>query len=220
MSRIRSIKPEFWTSAQILECSTNARLLFIGLWNFCDDMGRHPFSPKQVKAEVFPADPFSENDILGMLKELSTNGLILAYAVDGKEFLQVTGWKHQRIDKPQPAKYPGPFQEESTNIPIVIPPDRIGEDRKGKKDSVASATRSRGSTLPEDWKPCDKHYEEAVKLNLGKAAVDQMADDMRTWAIANANRAVARKADWDATFRNWLRRNAGNRRRSADDYSV
>lgn len=31
MARIRSIKPEFWVSEQIGECSTNARLTFIGL---------------------------------------------------------------------------------------------------------------------------------------------------------------------------------------------
>ena len=30
-----------WTSEQIVECSPIARLLFIGMWNFCDDGGNH-----------------------------------------------------------------------------------------------------------------------------------------------------------------------------------
>jgi hypothetical protein len=46
MARIRTIRPEFWTSEQVTECSMPARLLFIGLWNFCDDGGRMPYSPK------------------------------------------------------------------------------------------------------------------------------------------------------------------------------
>lgn len=145
MARIRSIKPEFWTSAQVLECSTNARLLFIGLWNFCDDKGRHPYSAKQAKAEVFPADDFTEALIDGMLQELSTNGLITRYSADGKEYFFVNGWKHQRIDKAQPAKYPEPVVEHSKNDPIVIPPDRKGEDRIGKEakgvDARAMALR-------------------------------------------------------------------------------
>lgn len=139
MSRIRSIKPEFWTSEQVLECSTNARLLFLGLWNFCDDAGRHPYSAKQAKAEVFPADDFTEQDVLGMLDELAENNLIARYASGGKEYFYVTGWKHQRIDKPQAAKYPDPFAEDSKNVPRTIPPDTIGKDRIGEDTKSLSA---------------------------------------------------------------------------------
>lgn len=115
MARIRTIKPEFWTGEQVMECSPNARLLFIGLWNFCDDHGRHPLSPKQVKALVFPADPFTTDEVAGMFGELSANGLIRTYSVDGKEYFEVTGWHHQKIDKPQKPKYPAPLTERSAN---------------------------------------------------------------------------------------------------------
>jgi hypothetical protein len=111
-----------------LECSTNARLLFIGLWNFCDDAGRHPLRPKQIKAQIFPGDEFTSENILGMIRELSANGLITLYSVDSDEFIQVNGWEHQRIDKPQPARYPAPEEGHSTNVPGTFPPDRIGED--------------------------------------------------------------------------------------------
>lgn len=139
MARIRSIKPEFWTSEQVMECSPNARLLFIGMWNFCDDAGRHPASPKQIKALVFPADDFTVDDIRRMLDELSTNDLIRLYAVDGKEYFSVTGWRHQKIDRPQPAKYPGPVDDHSSN-------DRDGAQRgaqRGKDDD--SSLRSESS---------------------------------------------------------------------------
>jgi len=135
MARIRSIKPEFWTSEQVMECSMSTRLLFIGLWNFCDDKGRLPMKPRQIKAQIFPGDDITSETILGMIHELSENGLVTLYSVGEQDFLQVTGWHHQRIDKPQDPKYPGPDESHSTNAPGTFPPDRIGEDRKGEDNS-------------------------------------------------------------------------------------
>jgi hypothetical protein len=132
LARIRSIKPEFWTSEQVMECSLNTRLLFIGMWNFADDLGRLPMSVKTIKASVFPGDDIALDTIRGMIDELSTNGLILRYVVDDKEYLQITGWQHQRIDKPQPGKCPSPVNGYSKTIPGTIPPDRKGEEEKGK----------------------------------------------------------------------------------------
>lgn len=147
MARIRSIKPEFWTSAQILECSTNARLLFIGMWNFCDDTGRHPDSAKQLKAEIFPADDFSVENILGMVSELEKNGLITRYVVDNTNLIQVNGWNHQRIDKPQKSKYPPVPDNHSENIPGTFPPDRIGKDRIGEEGIGRDRKGGDGKTL-------------------------------------------------------------------------
>lgn len=117
MARIRTIKPEFWTSGQLAECSRDARLLFIGLWNFCDDAGRLPFRPKEIKAKVFPTDDILSDTVTVWLRELSGNGLILVYSVDGTEFLQVTGWHHQYIAKRQTAKYPSP----DDGVPVQLP---------------------------------------------------------------------------------------------------
>lgn len=141
VARIRTIKPDFWTSEQVLECSTNARLLFIGLWNFCDDSGRHVLSPKTIKAQVFPGDDISLENVRGMLDELSRNGLIELYSVEGKEYFQVTGWHHQRIDKPQSPKHPGPVPDNSKNGrgTFGVGKDRKGKDRKGKGSARAQA---------------------------------------------------------------------------------
>lgn len=125
-----------------MECSTNARLLFLGMWNFADDRGRLPFSPKTLKAQIFPGDNFTADEIHRMVVELSTNGLVKIYTVDGKDYLLVTGWHHQKIDKPQPAKYPGPLDDHSTNGPGMVSTDRIGEDRIRKKVSIVRAQRA------------------------------------------------------------------------------
>ncbi len=44
MARIRTTKPEFFTSEQVMNLSIFARFAFLGMWNFCDDGGNHPAS--------------------------------------------------------------------------------------------------------------------------------------------------------------------------------
>jgi hypothetical protein len=56
MARIRSIKPEFFTSLTIGSLSERARLAFIGIWTFVDDYGRAVDDARLVKAAVFPLD--------------------------------------------------------------------------------------------------------------------------------------------------------------------
>lgn len=131
MARIRTIKPEFWTSEQVMECSPMTRLLFIGLWNFCDDVGRMALSPKRIKAQVLPSDDVTASDVLGMLQELSANGLIRFYTVDEKDYLAVTGWSHQRIDKPQKALTPDPPDPHSPNDPGKF---GVGREKEKEKD--------------------------------------------------------------------------------------
>lgn len=106
MAKIRTIKVEFWTSPQIVECEPLTRLFFIGLWNFCDDGGIHPYSVKRLKMEIFPADEsILSSNIEQMLNELEQNRLIKFYTVAGEKFIKVTGWHHQK-NYEQFFKYP------------------------------------------------------------------------------------------------------------------
>ncbi len=179
MARIRSIKPEFWTSEQVVECSTNARLLFVGTWSFADDTGRHPYSARRLKMCVFPGDQDITIEMIeGYLCELIRAGLIVPYVVAGKQFFYVTGWEHQKIDKPQPSKYPSPTEAdgdpdcgchiyaENDHSPTIrrtlperspigiegedrIGEDRIGVDRRGLPAADKPAAESR-SLFPSD----------------------------------------------------------------------
>ncbi|WP_432755745.1 DnaT-like ssDNA-binding domain-containing protein [Pseudomonas sp. WMBT8] len=140
MARIRTVKPEFWSSEQVMSCTPLARLLFIGIWNFCDDGGNHPLSPRTIKALVFPGDDITVESVDGLLGELKSSNLIALYSVESKTYLHVRGWRHQKIDK-RTFKYPafigGPDQsspsgsrvldEESSNGSRVLPPGREGE---------------------------------------------------------------------------------------------
>lgn len=72
-----------------------------------------------------------------------------------------------------------------------------------------TAKRSRvGTSIPDDWAPTNGDREYGRALNLSDAQIDSMAEDLRLWAGANANRAVARKASWSLAFKSWMRREA------------
>lgn len=190
MARIRSIKPEFWSSEQVMECSPTARLLFIGLWNFCDDAGNHSASLKTIKAEVFPGDDIESSTIRGMLDELSSNGLLVFYSSENKDFLHVTGWHHQRIDKPS-FKHPPYIPEKSSTTRRTVvdhsPPERSGEERSGEegKGGESEGDRSPTDLLGDDASAgSDKPSEVAIVV----ATYNRLLPDCQSVEVVNPKR--------------------------------
>jgi len=55
MARIRTIKPEFFTSEDIVSLTPHARLLYIAMWCEADKEGRMTWRPKTLKMRYFPA---------------------------------------------------------------------------------------------------------------------------------------------------------------------
>jgi len=143
MARIRTIKPEFWTSEQVVECSPIARLLFVGMWNFCDDGGNHPVSAKTLKMQIFPGDDIAASQIESYISELLISGLLSEYTAEGRKYWHVTGWKHQKIDRPS-YKHPRPFVECSSNggrgLDDGHPPEGKGREGKGRDTSSSIPT--------------------------------------------------------------------------------
>ncbi|MGM9454748.1 hypothetical protein ACTAZI_15600 [Legionella bozemanae] len=156
MSRIRTIKPELWTSEQVSSCSLQARLLFIGMWNFCDDNGVHHASCKRLKMEVFPGDNFTEKNISDWIKELIQNRLVMEYEKEGKSYWIVTGWKkHQRIERPT-YRYPLPKTElENIDDPSVSA-QRIFPDNSYKTQQIPQ------DLLPPEWNGMERIGKEKI----------------------------------------------------------
>ena len=102
MARYRTLKPEFFSDEKLGEVSPEARLLFIGLWSFCDDCGRKQYSPRRLKNEIFPSDHnIVAKHVEGWIKELAKVGVIRLYKVDDEPFIWLPKFlKHQRIDRP------------------------------------------------------------------------------------------------------------------------
>jgi hypothetical protein len=144
MARIRTIKPEFWTSEQVVECSTNARLLFIGMWNFCDDGGIMPANARTLKMRVFPGDEIRSETIRGMVDELIRVELIAEYEVENITYWGVTGWsKHQRVDKPS-LKFPAIPKDHSATGLLPFD-DRSPPESNGMEGSLMEGSSKNGT---------------------------------------------------------------------------
>ena len=76
MARIRTIKPEFFTSEDIVELPPLARLLYIALWCEADRDGRMVWKPNTFKLRYLPGD---KCDICELCDALSTRGLLVIY---------------------------------------------------------------------------------------------------------------------------------------------
>jgi uncharacterized phage protein (TIGR02220 family) len=136
LARIRTIKPDFWTDENVVECSPLARLLFIGLWNFADDEGRMVYSPVRVKLQILPAD---NCDVPKLIEELAARRMVLIYQVDSVSYLCIPNFpRHQKIDKraasklPEPPRLP-PNPPESPRIP---PTEGKGMEGNGIEKSI------------------------------------------------------------------------------------
>ena len=105
MSRIRTIKPDFWRDQDLSEISAEAALLAIGLLNHADDEGYFNANPKLIRADVFPLRDLSMS-VHGMLEELSKIGYINLFSgSDGRQYGVITNFcKHQIINRPTPSK--------------------------------------------------------------------------------------------------------------------
>lgn len=76
MARIRTIKPEFFTSEDIVSLSPLARLLYIALWCESDREGRLMWKPRTFKMRYLPAD---DCDVEAICSELVAAELVKLY---------------------------------------------------------------------------------------------------------------------------------------------
>jgi hypothetical protein len=109
VARIRSIKPQAFTSESLASRSRDARWAFAGLWTYCDDDGYGKADPRLIKGALFPLDDdVTPSVVTEYLDELSREDdpLICRYEVDGRTYLHVISWEHQSIQKKTGSKLP------------------------------------------------------------------------------------------------------------------
>lgn len=224
MARIRTIKPEFWTSEQVVECSPIARLLFVGMWNFCDDGGNHPASAKTLKMQIFPGDDIAIHQVDAMVGELIKAGLLQKYTADGRNYWHVTGWKHQKIDKPS-YKHPRPFDDNSTNDSRELverqPAEGKGREGNGMESTVVGDSRPSADgqayldrvtkhenanqpvTMTTDWQPGEQFP--ALMMRAGMKA-DRLTDEILSKFVIHHNGTSKPQNKWEAALVAWCKR--------------
>lgn len=138
MARIRTIKPEFFTSEDITELPALARLLYIALWCEADKEGCFAWKPKTFKMRYLPAD---DCDVFTICDALVTRGLVVLYG-DGLAVIP-TFKDHQHINpREKGSNLPAPTPEELTRQPRVSDASVTcrEEGRKERKEDDACAS--------------------------------------------------------------------------------
>lgn len=204
MARIRTIKPEFFTSEDIVELDPMARLLYIALWCEADKRGRFSWKPKTFKMRYFPAD---DCDIDTLCDALVTRGLVCLY---GDSLAYIPSFEdHQHINpREKESCFPDPNMNISPRVTdaSVTVESRAGrkEGRKGREGKEIDASKNKQTPIPENFAVSD-----SVKSWADKNGYDRLDDHLSNF-IDTAKAKGYEYIDWDAAFRkaisgNWAK---------------
>ena len=160
MPRIRTIKPEFFSSPDIAKLDPWARLTFIAMWTWADDFGRGTFNPRELLGYAFPNDEeIGVGEFRRLVGGIRRHVGVKFYRVGGRVYFEIPSWsKHQKTDKRQKrSKHPAPEDgtpwdpEENTPLAAQTPPsvnmsgDSANMSGENSDKSGGYAPRNRGT---------------------------------------------------------------------------
>ncbi|MFB7030864.1 MULTISPECIES: hypothetical protein [unclassified Streptomyces] len=118
MARIRTIKPEAFTSESLAEVSVEAERTFFGLLTQADDHGRHRDNAAIIAGLLWPLrSEHTSVHVEDDLHQLANAGLVCRYTgCDGRRYLHIVTWSdHQKIDKPSQSRLPSCPQHQAAD---------------------------------------------------------------------------------------------------------
>lgn len=152
MARIRTVKPEFFTSEDIISLSPFARLLYIGMWCEADREGRFAWKPNTLKLRYLPADDIQ---IYSLCDEIVNAGLVVKYG-DGMAFIPSFS-KHQSINPreaastlPAPDEYSNSYSPRVTDASLTVTDAQRGR-KEGKESLCSSDDEQLNSSFEQFW---------------------------------------------------------------------
>lgn len=142
MPRQRAINPEFWVDDTLSNISLNARLFYIGTWNFSDDYGVIEFSLPKLKVQIFPYDDVK---IQPLVEELVIAHRLIEFEAENKKWLYIKNFlKWQKVEKPSKKRNPVyllPDSSPTIPLPVVSEVKRSKVKREGVETSSTSPTK-------------------------------------------------------------------------------
>lgn len=112
--RIRSTKPEFWTSKRIASVEWEARLVLKALESYVDDNGVGKFDMELICTDTFPRDLMRSPQatylrVQEAVSSLKQAGLVWIYEHDGSELIYISFWESvQYINRASKGRLPRP----------------------------------------------------------------------------------------------------------------
>jgi hypothetical protein len=193
MARIRTIKPEFFTSSDIVSLTPLARLFYIALWCEADREGRLNWNSKTFKMRYLPADNCNI-DVLA--DELVNAKLIELYDIDGRVYGEILSFKNHQVINNREAESIIPSRVKVACTPVT------GEGRKEGKERKEDASRE--TSLPNDFGISENVQKWADKN--GHKHLDRHLENFKMTAVAKGYKYK----NWDSAFMkavagNWAR---------------
>jgi uncharacterized phage protein (TIGR02220 family) len=169
------IKPDFWGDEKMATVSLQARLIYIGLWNYSDDFAVVKGHRKWLRNTILPYDLDLEQSAFdGWIDELIKIYRIMPFSVRGESFFWIPKFSdHQKIQKPsKQARNPQVPQEiideylnstggvayYSDTPTIPLRDEKKLKEKKRKENNVSGIVQE---TI--------KHLNEATKSNFNPA---------------------------------------------------
>lgn len=163
MARIRTIKPDFFTSDDICALSPHARLLYIGLWCEADREGRLMWTPNAFKRRYLPDD---KCDIDKVCAELAARDLVRVYGEQGEFAYIPTFLDHQKPNPreaqstlPNPDLYESYLDLHASNPELLA---QVGREGKGKEGKGRDSASGREEISDEELEQVREAYAEFV----------------------------------------------------------
>lgn len=202
MARIRTIKPEFFTSSDIIELKPIERLVFVSLWCEADREGRLKWNPRTLKFRYFPADNCDIEDIGKRLIEL---GLISIYTVDGKEYAEVCNFHvHQVINNRESDSLLPSVSDASSTRESGAQAEGKGKEGKGKEGKGREPAITRPDNVDEQvWKDFEK-LRKSKRAPITQTAIDGIISEADKAGVSlNDALIVCCKNGWQGFNANW-----------------
>lgn len=174
MARIRTIKPEFFTSEDIVGMTPLARLFYVSLWCESDRDGRLEWKPGTFKMRYLPGDDCSIQDLAD---ELIDKGLIVLYMAGGKQYAEIpTFTEHQVINNRETPSTIPPNSSDATLTRESGVKAEGKEGREGKEGKGREGKGSLGAAAPQD-----DAFEQAFAIFPKRLGGNPKADAMKSW---------------------------------------
>ncbi len=211
MARIRTIKPEFFSSHDICSLTPLARLFYVSLWCESDREGRLVWNIKTLKIRYFPTDRCNIEDLA---QELISAGLIMLYEHESRVFAYIPSFKtHQVINnRESESTLPEPNFDAAFTRADACQGKEGRKEGKERKGSRVSASRIQPDlTLSDEW--IDTALE--LRKDWNRSFVHSVFDTFKDYWMAKAGKDAV-KADWLATWRGWCKRDNATPKQQSD----
>lgn len=220
----RYLKPGIRDSESIDSLSPMAECLFYRLLVTVDDFGRYDGRPAMVRAHCFPIKAISNDQCSALLDELVSSGLVSAYVVEGKPFLQVSKWDN--VPRAKESKFPASLDGcihmytdariPSAVLPVTVTETETETETETGTENRKQAPRKRVGVVEQPPDVGDQVWTDFVAMRKAKgSAITQTGlDGIKTeaskagWTLEAALRECCSRG-WRGFKAEWIGKDSG-----------